>query len=249
MQLSTLMNDAASLNYETLPELRKMVEQYPFFHQARLLYLANLHQLHDKSFGEQLRKGSVFLPSAAALFHLTEGHHYNLEQRDSAHSSHNIVTEDEDRTRSLIDQFLANQTEQEDEPLENEPHALPTVAEVTTDYASFLLQDSQEEEPQLKGGNLIDTFISGQQGKQRYEMPELEEESEAYHAEALPDLEMSNDDTLYNEKIVEILVKQRQYDKALEILRKICLNNPEKNTNFATQLQLLEAIVEQKIKK
>ncbi|MBQ2166385.1 MAG: hypothetical protein II447_06385 [Bacteroidaceae bacterium] len=51
------------------------------------------------------------------------------------------------------------------------------------------------------------------------------------------------DDDLYNEKIVSILIKQGRYEQALEILNKICLNNPEKNTIFATQMRLLEVVV------
>jgi hypothetical protein len=39
------------------------------------------------------------------------------------------------------------------------------------------------------------------------------------------------------------LIKQGRYEQALEILNKICLNNPEKNTTFATQMRLLEVVV------
>lgn len=240
MDFNALMNDPTQLNYETLPELRKMVEQYPFFHQARLLYLVNLHQLRDKSFGDELRAGAAFLPSPAALFQLVEGAHYDLETSTADKQDHNIMTEDEDRTLSLIDQFLVGQPEEE-KTEETEPHSVPTVAEVTSDYASFLMQDTEEDTAPLRGANLIDNFISEQEGRQRYEIPELEDDGTS-----LPPVQQEETalGDLYNEKIVEILIKQRQYDKALEILRTICLNNPEKSSNFATQMQLLEALVQ-----
>ena len=244
MDFLSLIEDRSQLNYETLDELRKMVEQYPFFHQARLLYLVNLHQLRNPLFGDELRRSSVLLPAPSALFHLVEGVHYDLEQSGERVSDRQIVTEDEDRTLSLIDNFLTQQPEADEKPEEGEPHSVPTVAEVTGDYASFLAMqteaDDSEDEP-LKGGDLIDSFLSAQEGKQRYE---LETETTAETASA-PVTEFDGGD-LYNEKIVEILVKQRQYAQALEILRQICLNNPEKSANFATQMQLLEIIVEQK---
>ena len=240
MDFLSLIEDRSQLNYETLGELRKMVEQYPFFHQARLLYLVALHQLRDKAFGEELRRSSAFLPSAAALFQLVEGANYDFEASTDTVRDHNIVTEDEDRTLSLIDQFLVQQPDEE-KTEEAEPHSVPTVAEVTSDYASFLMQDTEEEAVELKGADLIDNFISEQQGRQRYEIPELEDDAAPV---SLVAPEETPTGELYNEKIVEILVKQRQYDKALEILRTICLNNPEKNANFATQMQLLEAIVQ-----
>ena len=143
MDFLSLIEDHSQLNYETLGELRKMVEQYPFFHQARLLYLVNLHQLRDPSFDDELRRGSVFLPSPSALFHLVEGQHYDIENT-SVKSP--IMTEDEDRTLSLIDNFLTQQPEEEKEE-ESEPHSVPTVAEVTSDYASFLAMQEEVESP------------------------------------------------------------------------------------------------------
>ena len=72
-------------------------------------------------------------------------------------------------------------------------------------------------------------------------MPDIDSSDE------LGSLSMDNkevpDDDLYNEKIVNILIKQGRYEQALEILNKICLNNPEKNTTFATQMRLLEVVV------
>ena len=251
MDLLSLIEDRSQLNYETLGELRKMVEQYPFFHQARLLYLANLHLLRDPAFGEELRRSSVFLPSPAALFHLVEGEHYDLtETIASERPNARIVTEDEDRTSTLIDNFLTQQPDEETTE-ESEPHSVPTVAEVTSDYASFLAMQEEVESPLTpsseKGGAdaIIDSFLSSQEGKQRYEFSEQADDASQA---AAPDTDFDGGD-LYNEKIVEILVKQRQYAQALEILRQICLNNPEKSRNFATQMQLLEIIVEQKSQK
>ena len=43
--------------------------------------------------------------------------------------------------------------------------------------------------------------------------------------------------------IVNIYIKQGRYQQALEILKSICLNNPEKSANFASQMRLLEVVV------
>jgi hypothetical protein len=47
--------------------------------------------------------------------------------------------------------------------------------------------------------------------------------------------------------MVNIYIKQGRYQQALEILRKICLNNPKKSSNFASQINLLEIITNNKI--
>ena len=48
---------------------------------------------------------------------------------------------------------------------------------------------------------------------------------------------------IYTESMVNIYIKQGRFQQALEILRKISLNNPKKSSNFAAQINLLEIIL------
>lgn len=249
MDLSQLISDKSKLNRSTLEELSQMVEKYPYHQTARLLYVANLFAVRDKSFGEELRKASVLVPDRVALFQMFEGMHYQEErQQESQPVENTIVTEGDDRTVNLIDSFLQSQipTNESSDGQDAQPHDVPTIAEVTSDYATFLeMQDVQalqtEETPTLQGAELIDNFIRETSGKQRYEMLNIDSTDEL--GSLVSDTKEVPDDDLYNEKIVNILIKQGRYEQALEILNKICLNNPEKNTTFATQMRLLEVVV------
>ena len=192
MDLSELINDRSKLNHSTLAELSKMVEDYPFHQTARLLYVANLFAVRDKSFGDELRKASVLVPDRVALFQMFEGIHYEVErQKESETVENSIVTEGDDRTVNLIDNFLQSQIP----PTEASENEIPEI--------------NDEDELGILNNDYNETV----------------------------------DDDLYNEKIVSILIKQGRYEQALEILNKICLNNPEKNTTFATQMRLLEVVV------
>lgn len=249
MDLSQLISDKSKLNRSTLEELSQMVEKYPYHQTARLLYVANLFAVRDKSFGEELRKASVLVPDRVALFQMFEGMHYQEErQQESQPVENTIVTEGDDRTVNLIDSFLQSQipTNESSDGQDAQPHDVPTIAEVTSDYATFLeMQDVQalqtEETPTLQGAELIDNFIRETSGKQRYEMLNIDSTDEL--GSLVSDTKEVPDDDLYNEKIVNILIKQGRYEQALEILNRICLNNPEKNTTFATQMRLLEVVV------
>jgi predicted Zn-dependent protease len=95
--------------------------------------------------------------------------------------------------------------------------------------------------PQLKHADLIDTFIEETKGKQRLEMPEMEDENEFVS----PDFS-DEEEEIYTESMVNIYIKQGRYKQALEILRKISLNNPKKSSNFAAQINLLEIILNNK---
>ena len=248
IQIKELIEDPSLLNEETVASLKELVEKYPFFQTARLLYLSNLYKLHSADFGPELRKASIFVPDRTALFALTEGTNYELPTQNNGDS---IETEnDSNRTLSLINHFLTAGSSIETSEDFGPERNTPSVADLTTDYASFLMQqdtlpenEGEAEEPsantpKLKGADLIDTFIAETQGKQRLEMPEVDEDAEFVSPEFSVE-----DEEIYTESMVNIYIKQGRYQQALEILRKICLNNPKKSSNFAAQMNLLEIII------
>lgn len=236
IDIKEFINDRTKLNADTLVELKAVVEEYPFFQTARLLYVANLYAVHDRSFGEELRKASVFLPDRRALFYMIEGEHYVIETPENAVPA--ASEKGKDRTISLIDNFLSNQRE------ENEnKRAKPTLADLTTDYAAFLVNQDDvvsdaDEAPKLRGQSLIDNFIEVTKGKQRIEMPDLNDEDYNFSPAISPE-----DEEIYTEKMTDIYIKQGRYAEALGILKKICLNNPKKSAYFANQMKLLEVIL------
>ena len=241
INIKELIEDTSKLNAETLPELKALLEKYPFFQVVRLLYIANLYKLHSPDFGAELRKASVFVPDRTALFTLTEGINYQLPTEGT---NVDIETEyDDNRTISLINGFLAGERIETDDNKEEERY-VPSVADLTNDYASFLMQQDQQDEskkttdaPKLKGGELIDSFIEETKGKQRFEMPAIDDEEFSS-----PEFS-EEEEEIYTESMVNIYIKQGRYQQALEILRKISLNNPKKSPNFAAQINLLEIIL------
>ena len=246
IDIRELLEDPSRLNAETLPELKALVEKYPFFQVARLLYVSNLYKLHSQDFGSELRKASVFVPDRTALFSLTEGVNYTLPTRND---NINIETEDEGtRTLSLIDRFLNGggiETDEDYGPAREQP----SLIDLTKDYASYLMQqdtnasDSQEEgheeAPKLKGADLIDSFIEETKGKQRVDIPDVDDSEFSS-----PEFSVEEEE-IYTESMVNIYIKQGRYQQALEILRKISLNNPKKSSNFAAQIYLLEVLLKQ----
>ena len=66
------------LNKDTMFALREMVARYPYYQAARILFLKNLFLLHDVTFGEELRKASIFIGDRRVLFNMVEGDNYTL---------------------------------------------------------------------------------------------------------------------------------------------------------------------------
>lgn len=242
IEVSELIKGKMRLDSDTLVELKELVDRYPFFQTARLLYIVNLFVLRSKDFVEELKKGSVFITDRRTLFSIIEGKNYDIEY-DVNVLSDRIETEgDENRTISLIDNFLSAHDETSSGKT---TRVSPSIADLTTDYTSFLMQQEDEtmqtddEKPKLKGEELIDSFIEETKGKQRVEIGELASEFKS------PEIS-DEDEEIYTENMVNIYIKQGRYGQALEILRKICLTNPKKTVNFATLIKLLEVITESK---
>ncbi len=51
------------------------------------------------------------------------------------------------------------------------------------------------------------------------------------------------DDGFFTETLARIYIKQQRYEKALEIIRKLSLKYPKKNTYFADQIRFLEKLI------
>lgn len=238
MNIFALINNQDKLNSMSLRELRNTVERFPFYHAARLLYIKNLYELHEPNLSEELTKASLLIPNRAVLFEMIEGTNYELEKNNQ----NKVLTEtDSNRTISLIDNYLSNIEYDQAGGNDKAPRSVPTIADLTSDYASFLqMQDmnSTDNDETSAQDELIDSFIEENKGKQRYGMNTDDDDPVGPN----PENEDSSKE-VFNENIVNIYIKQGRYQQALEILKTICLNNPEKNANFATQMRLLETIV------
>ena len=172
------------------------------------------------------------------------------------------------RTSELIDSFLGSLPEEEEE--KKEKGRKPTPADAAVDYVAYLLEtsvDADEEEavPQMKGQSLIDDFIHKEGG--RIILPELPDDDmqqqsdnadngsatsasaslKASSSSADAAEQKSADNTpseaIYTETMAQIYVRQGRYLQALEIIKRLNLDNPKKNAYFADQIRFLEKLV------
>jgi hypothetical protein len=107
-------------------------------------------------------------------------------------------------------------------------------------------QNHNDEDNKLQGHELIDAFIEKQAtGLQ------INKESEKIHDESIPALETTEDalsESTFTETLARIYIKQKRYDRALEIIRSLNLKYPEKNIYFADQIKFLEKLIANKKK-
>lgn len=251
MNLTELIQHPERMDRETLYDLRSLIALYPYHQTARLLMLQNLYLLHDATFDEELRRAAIYITDRKVLFQLIEAAHYKLRKQDAAKSSAGKRKDGENggsRTTELIDNFLGSIPEEKEE--KPATRRKPTPADATVDYVAYLIESSmamdgeqEQEAPQMKGQSLIDDFISRE--KSAITLPDLRDEypdeqpgrNTAGQENTVPQV------TIYTETMAQIYVHQRRYSQALEIIKRLNLENPKKNAYFADQIRFLEKLI------
>lgn len=243
MEITELLNHPERLDRDTLYELRAMLALHPYFQTARLLMLQNLYLLHDAAFDEELRKAAVYITDRKTIFNMVEAAHYQLRSiaRESDKSKGQGA---ESRTVALIDSFLDSIPKDEEE--RGKPKRRPTPADAAIDYVAYLLESessdtgNDEGTPQMKGQDLIDTFLEQEQG--RILLSELPEDTSAEQENDSTE-EENSDEEYFTETLARIYIKQGRYQKSLEILGRLSAKYPKKNAYFADQIRFLEKLI------
>ncbi|MGN0258516.1 MAG: tetratricopeptide repeat protein [Bacteroides sp.] len=241
--LQQWMEHPEMLNRDTLYELRIQVARYPYFQTLRLLLLKNLYLLHDPSFHEELRKSALLVADRRVFFYLIEGEKYRLHPQGRGVSAPTVTDiEEEDRTLALINAFLANVPEEE--------QTTPIGLDFAMDYTGFLLtrpdaddelEAESEASPEAQTGkeHLIEQFLTTYGTAEPTPSVEISEKE----AEGPPPIVDEGDNGCFTETLAKIYVKQHRYEKALEIFKRISLNNPKKSAYFADQIRFLEKLI------
>ena len=252
MDLVRLIEHPELMNKETLYELRKLVALYPYYQTARLLLLQNMYLLHETSFDDELRRAAIYITDRKTLFNLVEASHYHIktaaekieeEAREAQRSE-----QSNNRTLSIINEYLES-TPKDSQNEDNDTGRKPTPADAAVDYVAYLLKtESQEDKeaeadrPQMKGQDLIDSFINDNGGKIQLQdkptyKPETEDEEDKQNEQN------DYDEGYFTETLAKIYIKQGRYSKALEIIQRLNLNYPKKNAYFADQIRFLEKLI------
>jgi hypothetical protein len=254
-ELYQLMENPSLLTKDTLPKLKQLTEDYPYFHTAKILYLKNLAVLNAVNFRAELEKMAIYISDRKKLFTLIEGTHYGLNTQTKKAEAVGA-----DDSFSLVDTFLSfhappgettpsGETTPPDSPIPFRPSA-------STDYLYWMDLGGTAENtddgnsPKLKDQELIDSFL--EEDKQRIPGKGLqsvdddasdyiEEPEEPENGKDAPP--PRDEDAYFTETLARIYIRQKRYEKALQIIKNLSLKYPEKNVYFADQIRFLEKLI------
>ena len=272
MDLVRLIEHPELMNKETLYELRNLVALYPYYQTARLLLLQNMYLLHETSFDDELRRAAIYITDRKTLFIyindragfrawdsalsfvLVRSKATGILQKEAAEKMEEEAREAQrseqsnNRTLSIINEYLES-TPKDSQNEDDDTGRKPTPADAAVDYVAYLLKtESQEDKeaeadrPQMKGQDLIDSFINDNGGKIQLQdkptyKPETEDEEDKQNEQN------DYDEGYFTETLAKIYIKQGRYSKALEIIQRLNLNYPKKNAYFADQIRFLRKLI------
>ena len=239
-----LMANPALLSEQTVPDLKQIVSDFPYFHAARMLYLKNLAVIEDIRQNVELKKMAIHIPDRVKLFML-------IDSEQPVQSVVHQKTDTEDNEDSLsVTKTLVSQTKEGMESTKQEDAMIfgPTSL-ASADYVQFILDDTPTptlSSPKLQHQELIDSFIQNEQIRSQSRFKFEPSQSDSDSDEMMKEFDhpvKSLDDAYFTEILANIYIKQKRYDKALEIIKSLSLKYPKKNVYFADQIRYLEKLI------
>ncbi|MDR1526642.1 MAG: tetratricopeptide repeat protein [Dysgonamonadaceae bacterium] len=233
-----LMKGEIAYTEDTLSDLKSVTEEYPYFQVAQLLYTLNLHAAKDSRFNAELRKAACYSGDRRNLFYRVKRDSFPPEWIEKLEGKEKSV---ESSSFDLVDFFLAGQEAKKKTPA---PESISPQM-VATDYLSYALSetpnDTQTEAISLQHQDTIDKFLAENE-KSPVKIVLKNEPEESSGMPAL-NLDTVVNDNFFSETLAKIYLKQKKYEKALEIIRQLYLLYPKKNRYFADQIRFLEKLV------
>ena len=243
-ELYSWVENPQILDDVTLVKLEETLNEYPYFQTARLLYQKNLHILQHPHFSDELPKTALFCADRRGLFYLINKQDYVmfLEEADSDGLAQ------EDRTQTLIDSFFDRVGEEE----KSDEAVCPNLGMemISYDYLSYLESiepnntesENESDNNLLKHHDIIDRFIEKADSNASFSLSEDDASVNRDQKDYISDNEIE-EDTFLTETLAKIYIKQKKYEQALTIIKRLSLNFPKKSAYFADQIQFLEHLI------
>lgn len=238
-----LLTQPEMLRQVSIEDLRRTVEDYPCFAMARMLYVKALKEKGDLDYPQELFKASLQAPSRRQLFYCIQGRGQLQNTSEPPYMETYLpVTpvqnggEPVSDDFSLIDRFLGERSGQNDPQQRDAPMSEMPVYDVEE-----ALGDGSDVEEK---NEVIRRFLETNPPVDEGSCGRLPDTREPEQPDGVPAVDVPvMSEAAFTLTLARIYLKQKKYDRALEIFRSLVLKNPEKSIYFADQIRYLEKVI------
>ncbi len=248
-QLIQFIEKPCLLKEQTIGELKEIVDEFPFFQSAQLLYTYNLYSQANFRYAGYLKTCSIYSTDRTVLYQLLQPAPPRAKDQvltsqpeinDQEISDLFELAEENQITKTDFPQLLAvqlSETESDDFDLLSfdQPESYYRLEEFSLISDDF---DSQAQtgntEPKLiEKVDLIDQFIKVNPTIQ----PRIENIQVRNELSLMKDNLGNENDEFITETLSRIYLKQGHYQKAIDSFNRLSLKFPEKSVYFAQQIE------------
>lgn len=225
----------------SLDELKETVDEYPYFQTARLLYTKKLRTTGNEQYGEELSKTAILCADRRKLFYMIQPDDYEMLLKKTRKD----LSEEKDRTETLLDSYFVSFGSEKisDTSIETSDMSFATI-----DYFSYL--ESLEVDNNTDTANqpfqhqdIIDAFINNNESDLLKIRP-FKETKDSSKKNSSAEIEKIDEGSEFlTETLAKIYIKQKKYDQALTIIKRLSLTFPKKSSYFADQIRFLEYLI------
>lgn len=257
-QMLRYLDNPSALNERTLGELREILDEYPYFQSAHLLYVRNLQIESNFRFSSQLKTCASYATDRVQLYQLLNPGLGKKQIPDNqveinvVSTSENLATielsdDASEQTEEQVTSFMSEVNfiergqfdllnfEHSDrsytlEGIENEIEK--PLSELVKEINHLANSEEKENDGQQKT-NLIDRFI-----KDNPSFPTRSSDDSVINENINKQLDkVDESEEFFTETLARIYVKQGLYQKAIQAFQKLSLKYPEKSVYFARQIE------------
>lgn len=221
----------------SLDELKEIVDEYPYFQTARLFYTKKLCIKGNEQYGEELSKTAILCADRRKLFYLIQ--HDNYEMLLNVPDKY--LSEEKDRTEALLDSYLESFGS---EKIKDTTTEISGMNIAYSDYFSYLESlgvdnNTDTSNHPFQHQDIIDTFIENNESNPIQIRPF--KENKKNNRDETERIDEGSE--FLTETLAKIYIKQKKYEQALTIIKRLSLNFPKKSAYFADQIRFLEYLI------
>ena len=262
-QMLRYLDNPSVLNERTLGELREILDEYPFFQSAHLLYIRNLQIENNFRFLGHLKTTAIYASDRSVLYYLLNS---GLEKKrvnnrplefsfmNSLETNQMIELSDDpseqregtETLRSTVGHTETGHFDLLNFDLSDQAYSLGGTEDEAKKPLNELVkeinhQDSGKEKAKEvdQNSDLIDRFIKDNPTIiiKQSELSVQSEQSETAEKIDKPADTTGERDEFITETLARIYVNQGLYKKAIKAFEKLSLKYPEKSIYFAQQIE------------